>query len=287
MLTFENTTVYGFAEAIRGMRNPMESHDKIDSREKIHISFDNIEYNYDAPNPLVASIVMKPATNRRYTIEPLLSPNDLDLMERLVKAGTEHAKFMRMITVYCDITGPLYWWKEFDTYKIGTVANSYSTMHKIQENEFTIDMFSHEHLKPFTEADYSSMDEISPKYDLSDMACRMWAPGIDPETAGNYVENMINVEVIAGGVNILSIIIDGLNFYRKKYLETGEKKYWWQMIQLLPSSWNQKRTIMMNYQVLSSIYHQRKSHKLDEWRIDFMKWIDTLPYSDLIKLETK
>lgn len=238
MLRFENTTVYGFAEAIRGMRNPIESHDKIDSREKIFISFDNIEYNYDATNPLVASIVMKPVTNKRYSIEPLLGPNDLDLMERLVKAGTEHAKFMRMLTVYCDITGPLYWWKEFDTYKIGTVANSYSTMHKIQAHEFTVDMFSHEHL-------------------------------------------------FEDSIGALRRLCEILNHHRNKFLETGDKNDWWQMIQLLPSSFNQKRTVMMNYQVLSSIYYQRKSHKLDEWRTDFMKWIDTLPYSHLIKLEKK
>lgn len=161
-----------------------------------------------------------------------IGPNDLNLMQRLAKAGTDHRKFMRMMTVYVRITAPLYWWKEFDTYKVGTVANSCSTMHKIQKKEFTIDNFSCEHL----------YDE---EYEL------------------------------------LKETIKVLNADRKLYLESKKKNDWWQMIQLLPSSYNQTRNVMMNYEVLANIYKSRKNHKLDEWR-NFCKWIETLPYSELI-----
>lgn len=163
----------------------------------------------------------------------ILGENDHSLMQRLAKAGTGHRKFMRMMPVYVRITAPLYWWKEFDTYKIGTVANSCSTMHKIQEKEFTVHDFSHEHHR------------YAKSYDL--------------------LEETVNV----------------LNYYREKYLETKDKDYWWQMIQLLPSSYNQTRNVMLNYEVLANIYRQRKNHKLDEWQ-KFCNWIKTLPYQELI-----
>ena len=169
---------------------------------------------------------------------------DLDLMKRLRNAGTDHRKFMRMITVYVDLTAPLYWWKEFDTYKVGTVANSCSTMHKIHAKEFTLDDFSHEHLM---------------------------AP------CDNY-EAQIFAE---SSMEILARTVATLNIYRDMFLRTKEKKYWWQMIQLLPSSYNQKRTVMLNYEVLANIYKSRKNHKLNEWHV-FCHWIEGLPYSDLI-----
>ena len=157
--------------------------------------------------------------------------NDHDLMMRLRNAGTDHRKFMRMITVYLDITAPLYWWKEFDTYKVGTVANSCSTMHKIHAKEFTLEDFSCEKL-------YDPLGDLRP-------------------------------------------IVDRLNVYRERYLETKDKNDWWQMIQLLPTSYNQKRTVMLNYEVLANIYKSRRNHKLDEWHT-FCDWIEELPYSELI-----
>ena len=169
---------------------------------------------------------------------------DISLMKRLSKAGTDHRKFMRMMPVYVRITAPLYWWKEADTYKIGTVSNSCSTMHKIQEKEFTMEDFSCEHL---------DLLNVKPSYDI------------------NFVSS-------------LKEILRCLNLARDKYLETKDKKYWWQMIQLLPSSYNQTRNVMLNYEVLANMYHSRKNHKLDEWR-EFCKWIENLPYSDLIIME--
>nr|DAQ28180.1 MAG TPA: hypothetical protein [Caudoviricetes sp.] len=205
---------------IEGMRNPMNSWDNSDSYVTYNINSDEIF---------------------------ALGNNDHDLMQRLAKAGTDHRKYMRMMTVYVRITAPLYWWKEFDTYKVGTVANSCSTMHKIQEKEFTLDDFSFEHI-------------------LDDSA---WLAD-----DGNLIGEL------------LLIILNGA---REDFLETKDKKYWWQMIQLLPSSYNQTRNVMLNYEVLSNMYHSRKNHKLDEWR-EFCKWIEELPYSELIidseKLET-
>ena len=190
-----------------------------------------------------------------------IGPNDLDLMKRLRNAGTDHRKFMRMITVYVDITAPLYWWKEFDTYKVGTVANSCSTMHKIAEKEFTIEDFSHEHF-----------DDIwGYEPEVRDMA-----PTIEFETHTDKITNYV-----LGPDDILNLTIKMLNRCRDLYLKTKEKTYWWQMIQLLPSSYNQKRTVMLNYEVLANIYKSRKNHKLDEWK-DFCKWIEELPYSKLI-----
>lgn len=231
MIKFENTEVLGWEHAIRGMRNPMNSWDKSDS----NTSF--------------------PLELRLY---PDIGPNDYDLMKRLRESGTDHRKFMRMLTVYVDITAPLYWWKEFDTYKVGTVANSCSTMHKIHAKEFTLDDFSHEHL--FADSAMNGYyDKIAEEF--------LWSE------------------------DILQITINGLNHYRNAYLmalktedECGipAKEIWWQMIQLLPSSYNQKRTVMLNYEVLANIYKSRKNHKQDEWSIGFMDWIKSLPYSELI-----
>ena len=225
MIDITNTKIFGYEAAIRGMRNPMNSWDKSDSGCGCSHEYE-IFGNCDL-------------------CDKYIGKQDYNLMLKLSKAGTDHAKFMRYINVTLDINAPLYWWKEFDTYKVGTVANSCSTMHKIHEKEFTIEDFSTEHLLP-----HSSF--------------------------------------------VLQDIIINLNQYRNEYLKTKTKpmkeeskrselmkKYWWQMIQLLPSSYNQKRTIQLNYQVLKNIYHARKKHKLDEW-LEFCHWIEKLPYSKLI-----
>lgn len=221
MIKVENIEVFGWEAAIRGMRNPMNSWDKSDS----------FEFPPDEDGIL------------------WIGPNDLKLMQSLIRAGTDHSKFMRMINVTMDITAPLYWWKEFDTYKVGTVANSCSTMHKIHSKEFSLDDFSHEHL----------------------------------------IKNLYNVEGFLDVKEPLGVlqqdIIPMLNFYRERYIETTDKKYWWQIIQLLPSSYNQKRTVQLNYQVLRNIYFSRRNHKLDEWH-DFCRVIEELPYGkELICLE--
>lgn len=226
MMKIENTEVIGWEAAVRGMRNPMNSWEKSDS---------GWEPQFDTEiGPCRGFFV--------------IGPNDLDLMKRLRNAGTDHRKFMRMVTVYLDITAPLYWWKEYDTYKVGTVANSCSTMHKIADKEFTLDDFSHEHL----------IDSIDENWDIA---------------AGD--------ECRSTPLDVLYTVINALNIYREKYLETKDKEYWWQLIQLLPSSYNQRRTLMLNYEVLANIYRQRKGHKLDEWQ-EFCKWIEQLPYSELI-----
>jgi hypothetical protein len=237
MIKFENVEVMGWEAAIRGMRNPMNSWEKSDSR---YLSC--IESNRrtgDVICPDCGSI-----ESRDYYV----GPNDRNLMTRLRNAGTDHRKFMRMITVYLDITAPLYWWKEFDTYKVGTVANSCSTMHKIADKEFTQEDFSCEHIFDF------ATEEVEFPSIHGEVHTPIWA---------------------------LNMTIHMLNFYRKKYLETKDKKYWWQMIQLLPSSYNQRRTVMLNYEVLANIYKSRCNHKLDEW-VEFCKWIENLPYSELI-----
>lgn len=231
MIKLENVEVLGWRHAIRGCRNPMNSWAKSDSHPcDILKELTDENYSYRC-----AGCKNEFAGRPNCTV---IGPNDLDLMTRLRNAGTDHRKFMRMITVYLDITAPLYWWKEFDTYKVGTVANSCSTMHKIAAKEFTLEDFSFDHL----------INEYIDYY--------------NPSTLNQK-------------------IVGCLNECRKKYLETKDKKYWWQMIQLLPSSYNQRRTIMLNYEVLANIYKSRKDHRLDEWR-DFCKWIETLPYSELI-----
>lgn len=240
MIKIEETETYGWEAAIRGMRNPMNSWDKSDSG----ICYKEVACHSCNEN----------RNNCAYNLEHdgfVIGDNDMELMHRLCAAGTDHRKFMRMLTVSCDITAPLYWWKEFDTYKVGTVANSCSTMHKIHAKEFTIDDFSHEHL--IEESD--------------DFEVGVWW--------GTDGVNRIEPK------DILETIIESLNACREAYVKTKDKKYWWQMIQLLPSSYNQKRTVMMNYEVLTNIYNSRKNHKLDEWH-DFCDWIKTLPYSELI-----
>lgn len=249
MIKIEHTEVLGWEHAIRGMRNPMNSWEKSDSEW--------CNYNGHAISCVNCKFFKHCETNFKQYI---LGPNDHNLTLQLAKAGTDHAKFRRMITVYADLTAPLYWWKEFDTYKVGTVANSCSTMHKIAEKEFTLDDFSCEYLLPHkVMADYNR-DCFVNTYDNS---------------------------IVYFPLELLEeYIIDMLNRARKLYLETGDKIYWWQMIQLLPSSYNQKRTVMLNYEVLANIYKSRKDHKLDEWR-EFCKWIEGLPYSEIITLKTK
>ena len=254
MIKIENVDVFGFESAIRGMRNPMNSWDKSDTEYKLIL------------DSKCSEDVEKAKTCGNVLVE--IGNNDLKLMQSLVKAGSDHSKFMRMINVTCDITAPLYWWKEFDTYKVGTVRNSCSTMHKIHEKEFTLDDFSHEHI------------------------------------------------CIRQSTDVLKETIDALNVFRDVYLNGGilhhengnmkcfgkkDKDLWWQMIQLLPSSYNQTRNVMMNYEVLANIYKSRKDHKLDEWKVHktpekhefrnkdftsgkwgFCDWIEDLPYSELI-----
>ena len=232
MIKFENTEVVGWEAAIRGMRNPMNSWEKSDSHYECH--------EYDK---------LSDDEHTTYLVDKYIpGPNDLDLMIRLRNSGTDHRKFMRMIVVYVDILAPLYWWKEFDTYKVGTVANSCSTMHKIHEKEFTLEDFSCEYL----------IDE--PYFGIE-----------NPTVTGDYFNP----------ADVMQIEINMLNHCRELYLLSKDKKYWWQMIQLLPSSYNQKRTIILNYEVLANIYKSRKNHKLDEWRT-LCKWIESLPYSELI-----
>jgi len=243
MLKIENIEVVGWEAAIRGMRNPLNSWEKSDSQ-----FVRDPDYGCFGVCPC-AELVDCDCCH--------VGPNDLKLMNTLRNAGTDHRKFMRMITVYLDITAPLYWWKEFDTYKVGTVANSCSTMHKIAAKEFTLDDFSHEHL-------------------VDDLDVRIEIGGTDHRDTGP--------------MEVLGMTIDVLNHYREKYLaatKTEEytglpaKDIWWQMIQLLPSSYNQKRTVMLNYEVLANIYKSRRHHKLDEWHT-LCDRIESLPYSALI-----
>ncbi len=233
MLKISNFEVLGWEHAIRGMRNPMNSWEKSDSCTQGYVWCNEF--------------CGHPVSGCDKESGLYLGPNDLGLMKRLRNAGTDHRKFMRMITVYLDITAPLYWWKEFDTYKVGTVANSCSTMHKIAEKEFTLEDFSCEHLIN------ESVTEETIEYNPTDL----WFHG--------HLFNTVRM----------------LNNARERYLKTKDKKYWWQMIQLLPSSYNQKRMVMLNYEVLANIYKSRRNHKLDEWHT-FCDWIEELPYSELI-----
>lgn len=254
MIKIENVEVMGWDAAIRGMRNPMNSWEKSDSnyRPILASRCDTCtSYLLDNWDDCDNCEVHKLCNSPNYF---LVGPNDLDLMTRLSKAGTDHRKFMRMITVYLDITAPLYWWKEFDTYKVGTVANSCSTMHKIADKEFVRDDFSYEHLIDY---DLYSCNEVD-----------------------GLVINVAS-HIGCGGLQLLDLTINVLNYYRGKYLVAKDKKYWWQMIQLLPSSYNQRRTVMLNYEVLANIYKSRKGHKLDEWN-SFCDWIESLPYAELI-----
>lgn len=242
MLKIENTEVIGWEHAIRGMRNPKNSWEKSDSN-----------WRYVAPAQRENHILASYSDDSEFWI----GPNDADLMNRLRNAGTDHRKFMRMITVYLDITAPLYWWKEFDTYKVGTVANSCSTMHKIAAKEFTPENFSHEHL--LNMANNDAGDAL-------------------------FLNDANNIRV--DGDDLLGLTINVLNYYRGRYIKTKDKRYWWQLIQLLPSSYNQRRTVMLNYEVLANIYKSRRNHKLDEWHT-FCDWVESLPYSELITGEKK
>lgn len=233
MIKIENTEVTGWEAAIRGMRNPMNSWEKSDSFFCCSPEWCYID---DECNPGC------PGYGQGFNI----CEADFDLMTRLRNSGTDHRKFMRMITVYLDITAPLYWWKEFDTYKVGTVANSCSTMHKIHSKRFEREDFSIEHLE--------------------NCAYPKEGPNLNGET--HWMVCMGN-------------IISSLNAARELFLSTGDKKYWWQMIQLLPSSYNQRRTVMLNYEVLANIYKSRKGHRLDEWKT-MIDWIEELPYAELI-----
>lgn len=232
MIELENTEVVGWEAAIRGMRNPMNSWERSDSQ--LCKSSDGFE------DCRVGVYGGCPRRDEDYFKEDIfcIGKNDFELMQRLARAGTDHRKFMRMIVVYVDVTAPLYWWKEFDTYKVGTVANSESTMHTISKRDLTLDDFSHDHI-----------------YD--DMTTEPSA------------------------LKALTFVIDTINQYRRLYKVSGAKGDWWQIIQLLPSSFNQKRTVQLNYEVLYNIYHARKNHKLTEWR-EFCHWIESLPYSELI-----
>lgn len=219
---------------IEGMRNPMNSWDKMDSYPAVDCGKCGRIEKYGSCEP------DKHCSRQHECFH--LGDVDHDLMMRLAKGGPVHGKYRRMIPVFLTINAPLYWWKEFDTYKVGTVANSCSTMHKIQAKEFTLHDFSHENL--ITNA----------------------------QTYNGYCP-----------LSVLECVIGTLNEFRKLFLETGNKAYWWQMIQMLPSSYNQKRTVMLNYEVLHNIYHSRKNHKLDEWHT-FCDWIEQLPYSEIITI---
>lgn len=267
MIKFENTEVVGWESAIRGMRNPMNSWEKSDSGYGCD---EYPQYTCAHCGAYDDTYAECPGT-QKYKI----GPNDLDLMTLLRNAGTDHRKFMRMITVYVDITAPLYWWKEFDTYKVGTVANSCSTMHKIADHEFTLEDFSYEHL-----VNTYTLEQVI--HDLN-----FWRHAYlikDDLERKEYISTRFDPELVPS--------------------DLSRKDCWWQMIQLLPSSYNQKRTVMLNYEVLSNIYKSRRNHKLDEWsehkeqlyitdredikresiegQFGFCDWIKTLPYSELI-----
>ena len=246
MLKIENTEVVGWEHAIRGMRNPKNSWEKSDSG----ICPNGTEFGY-------CYLDHRKYCPRQNTDGPAfcIGPKDLDLMTRLRNAGTDHRKFMRMTTVYLDITAPLYWWKEFDTYKIGTVANSCSTMHKIADKEFTLEDFSCEHLTT------QSVECLKNTIDLLNMHRSLYISKTDKK-------------------------VDRYTVMSDECYTKYKKDIWWQLIQLLPSSYNQRRTVMLNYEVLANIYKSRRNHKLDEWHT-FCDWIESLPYSKLITGEKK
>ena len=246
MIDISKWSTSGWEAAVRGMRNPLNSWDKSDSiwpsDEWPLYSEENVyTFNKD--------------------VGGMLGETDLKLMNRLALAGSDHAKYRRMITVYVDILAPLYWWKEMDTYKVGTVANSCSTMHTITDKPFELDDFSTDHL-------------------FDALGCK------DPDIIWNLKVLINDVPVLESPKGFIVITCDVLNHYRDLYLKTKDKKYWWQIIQLLPSSYNQKRTLMLNYENLARIYAARKDHKLDEWRV-FCEWIEKLPYAKEIVFPRK
>lgn len=249
MITIENIATYGWEAAIRGMRNPKNSWDRSDS----------LWYEDDTYHDICGNSGPAPKEENGTGFD--LGYADHKLMATLASGGPVHAKYRRMIIVSADITAPLYWWKEFDTYKVGTVANSCSTMHKIAAKKFTLDDFSHEHL--FNRSDLLDL-RFGPEKDIA-----LSAVNVDGQRCYFTPEGH------------LQSTCDILNRYRELFLETKDKQYWWQMIQLLPSSYNQRRTVMLNYEVLHNIYISRKDHKLDEWHT-FCDFIKSLPYSELI-----
>lgn len=237
MIKIEKTDIHGWEVAIRGARNSFNSWDKSDSAACYFCRDNDTNPGFCDDGLYDKTIVLSNPDGSCFEI----GPNDQKLMKKLAKAGPSHAKYRRFITVTMDVTGPLYWWKEMDTYKVGTVGNSCSTMHTIADKEFELEDFSCEHLisdEPIPTRVYSAKD-------------------------------------------MMEATVANLNLFRRLYLDTKDKKYWWQMIQLLPSSYNQKRTLLVNYEVLANIYHQRKEHKLDEWRT-FCEWIKGLPMSEII-----
>ena len=237
MIKIEKTDIHGWEAAIRGARNSFNSWDKSDSAACYFCRDNDTNTGFCDDGLYDKTIVLSNPDGSCFEI----GPNDQKLMKKLAKAGPSHAKYRRFITVTMDVTGPLYWWKEMDTYKVGTVGNSCSTMHTIADKEFELEDFSCEHLisdEPIPTRVYSAKD-------------------------------------------MMEATVANLNLFRRLYLDTKDKKYWWQMIQLLPSSYNQKRTLLVNYEVLANIYHQRKEHKLDEWRT-FCEWIKGLPMSEII-----
>lgn len=240
-LKIENYEVLGWEHAIRGMRNPMNSWRKCDSYKGCEIVTGSYENCRECDSAICMPYGDIIGCAKGNTPEFVAGYEDRDLMMRLRNAGTDHRKFMRMITVYMDITAPLYWWKEFDTYKVGTTANSCSTMHKIQS-------------KPIEMTDFS--------FDIYDDDLTMYG-------------NAWNAE------NAFKSMVDDCEELRKRFLETGDKRYWRALIQFLPSSYKQKRTVMLNYEVLANMYKSRRHHKLDEWHV-LCDWIEGLPYSELI-----
>lgn len=261
-IKIEDVEVFGWRKAIKGARNPLNSWSKSDSE------FYN-EPAEDFPHDILTGLKR-------------IGPNDHKLLMNLCKGGTEESKWRRMIHVQMDVTAPLYWWKEFETYKVGTVSNSCSTMHKIQAKEFTLDDFSCEHL--ITMKDIEDQDGCIPLKN-----CVIYDRGRedygweenDPRYEDDYYDDP---GICTWAQQILKITIAGLNYYREKFLETKDKKYWYQMIQLLPTSYNQRRTIDLNYEVLAAQYRQRKDHKLQEW-LDYCSFIKSLPYSEFITME--
>ena len=237
MIKIEKTDIHGWEAAIRGARNSFNSWDKSDSAACYFCRDNDTNPGFCDDGLYDKTIVLSNPDGSCFEI----GPNDQKLMKKLAKAGPSHAKYRRFITVTMDVTGPLYWWKEMDTYKVGTVGNSCSTMHTIADKEFELEDFSCEHLisdEPIPTRVYSAKD-------------------------------------------MMEATVANLNLFRRLYLDTKDKKYWWQMIQLLPSSYNLKRTVLVNYEVLANLYHQRKEHKLDEWRT-FCEWIKGLPMSEII-----
>lgn len=270
MIKIENTQVFGWEAAIRGSRAPMNSWEKSDS------AFLHGTTYYDILGHMINPIAdYDDGTNG----ENIIGLNDHKLLVNLCKGGTEESKWRRMVHVQMDVTAPLYWWKEFETYKIATVSNSCSTMHKIHAKEFTLDDFSCENLVDLESDDWNlaaaiSMSEIIPV-----------GTGIEQSVMVDIIgRNWNNADPFIMPKDLLRATIKLLNVCRYNFLETKDKKYWWQMIQLLPTSYNQRRTIDLNYEVLAAQYRQRKDHKLDEWH-QYCDWIRGLPYSEFITME--